>query len=72
MNNTVLESYQNTTGSPEGDLHDDPQHGIHIASWNYEYVKEPFILTSLALLIGMFKIGKAPSEQSKSYRRWII
>lgn len=34
------------------------EHDIHVASWKFEYVQQPFIITVFIIAIGVFKIGK--------------
>ena len=33
-------------------------HGIHVASWNYAYVREPFIISVFLLVAAICKLGK--------------
>lgn len=33
--------------------------GIHVASWNWQYVRTPFIYTAFVVIAGLCKVGKA-------------
>ena len=33
-------------------------HGIHVASWNFQYVKEPILITMFLIVTAICKLGK--------------
>ncbi|GAB6019688.1 hypothetical protein CHUAL_001243 [Chamberlinius hualienensis] len=47
-----LQSTSNITNSSDG--HGE---GIHVASWNWQYVRQPFIYTAFLVIAGLCKVG---------------
>ena len=56
----VLSSWNesNVSSSNHSDHHQGGGHGIHVAKWNFEHVKEPLIITVAVLIAGLCKMGK--------------
>ncbi len=42
--------------SGHGDQHGG--HGIHVASWNFEHVRQPFIISIFLIIVAVCKLGK--------------
>ncbi|XP_076365416.1 Na(+)/H(+) exchanger beta-like isoform X1 [Tachypleus tridentatus] len=57
-----LHSYHEATEkmsnkSNDSETGDSEVHGIHVASWKWEYVKTPFIYTTFVIIAGLCKVG---------------
>ncbi|GBL76988.1 hypothetical protein AVEN_191232-1, partial [Araneus ventricosus] len=53
-----------TTDTPRyhpGNDSEHEDHSIHVASWQWDYVRTPFIYTAVVIVAGLCKIGKEMS-----------
>ena len=55
-NDNITDPHYNT--SHGHDIHGNGHHGIHVASWNYEYVKGPLVITMFMIITAICKLGK--------------
>ncbi|XP_013773485.2 Na(+)/H(+) exchanger protein 7-like [Limulus polyphemus] len=57
LNQVVQEKNKDKNNYSETNHENSQEHGIHVASWRWEYVKTPFIYTAFVIIAGLCKVG---------------